>query len=579
MGLAYYYLEDYDRAIELFTKYNKRNPQDTDGVELLGYSYMYKEQYGKAHEYFDKLVSQEPSYYSYYDKALCFTNEENYHDALENYNKAMEYDNNNVNLLLEMGYANYKLYNNIQSIACYEKVLEIEPLDSEALVFIAYNYMDLNDYEKAQEYANKALEKNPQYDEAYRVKAQILTYLKQYDEAIDLYSKALELSPQYEDLYLDVLWTLVSGKRYEECLLMIEENSQYNDFVDQFEVLTYKGDCYSALYDFEMAIENYKMAIQINTESDYTVALIAEQYLALENYNEAQKYIDKAFLINPESYKAYEVKKMLEFRQKPLNEQLVDMFRDNYLYIDQVQNFEEEADKFLKLENTSNKDIEEFIYKVKDKEDWFTYVVYGEQFDYYMNLKDIDTVKGEKIRDDLAYISVGMFEENTDKEFKEEIKSIDNPDKTNLVIDLRDNPGGMLETAANMLDLLLPKCISCTYQDRKGYLQLYESDEDMINFKHIFILVNGNSASASEIFTLGLKNYLDNVTIIGDNTFGKGVGQNIFVDMNKKILVAVVSFYWNVREDCISDTYIIPDIKLKNTEYDECMKAVLTNIN
>src|SRR5690606_5918706 len=106
-----------------------------------------------------------------------------------------------------------------------------------------------------------------------------------------------------------------------------------------------------------------------------------------------------------------------------------------------------------------------------------------------------------------------------------------------LTIDLRMNGGGDTLAASNILDVLLSSCVTCTLIDKDGYTYNYYSDPSQIKFDRIFILVDGYTASASELLTLGLKTYINNVTIIGDNTYGKGVGQLVFEDKSRKLMV------------------------------------------
>lgn len=99
--------------------------------------------------------------------------------------------------------------------------------------------------------------------------------------------------------------------------------------------------------------------------------------------------------------------------------------------------------------------------------------------------------------------------------------------------------------------------------DKDGYRYNYYSDASQIKFKPIFILIDKYSASASELLALGLKTFLNNITVIGSNTYGKGVGQNIYEDKERNIIVFLVNHYWNVREQNIKDVGITPDVYLK----------------
>jgi len=133
-------------------------------------------------------------------------------------------------------------------------------------------------------------------------------------------------------------------------------------------------------------------------------------------------------------------------------------------------------------------------------------------------------------------------------------------------LDLRDNTGGSTDSANNILNALLPELLISQMIYKDGNVYPYYSDKSMIAFNHIYILVNENTVSASELLTLGLKTFLDNVTIIGQNTYGKGVGQDVFEDRMNKRIYYIVSHYWNVREQNISEVGIIPDIMIQGHE-------------
>jgi C-terminal processing protease CtpA/Prc len=96
----------------------------------------------------------------------------------------------------------------------------------------------------------------------------------------------------------------------------------------------------------------------------------------------------------------------------------------------------------------------------------------------------------------------------------------------------------------------------------------------MIEFESIVILVDENTASASELFTLSLSEFLDNVTIIGRTTFGKGVGQTVYEDIKNEYVIYLVSFYWNVMEQNINKTGIEPDILIEGTELSDFLDRI-----
>ncbi|NWL86681.1 hypothetical protein DMN77_03595 [Paenibacillus sp. 79R4] len=100
------------------------------------------------------------------------------------------------------------------------------------------------------------------------------------------------------------------------------------------------------------------------------------------------------------------------------------------------------------------------------------------------------------------------------------------------------------------------------------------TDDQFIQYADRIIFVDENTASAAELLTWDLKTYLSNVVIVGRSTFGNGIGQKVFEDAKQRIMVYVVSHYWNVMRNNVSNLCITPDIKIKGKSLDSYMKQV-----
>ena len=164
---------------------------------------------------------------------------------------------------------------------------------------------------------------------------------------------------------------------------------------------------------------------------------------------------------------------------------------------------------------------------------------------------------------DIAYIGLTQFEENTAEEFTEALKAVS--DKKGLILDLRGNPGGILEAAVAISDQLLPKADIVSAKDnRKKEVFHYTSDEESWN-KPIVVLVNGGSASASEIVAGALK---DNkaATLVGEKTYGKGVVQTLVPLPGGGGIKLTTSEYFTPSGVSIQDKGIEPDVKVSLPE-------------
>ena len=139
---------------------------------------------------------------------------------------------------------------------------------------------------------------------------------------------------------------------------------------------------------------------------------------------------------------------------------------------------------------------------------------------------DTPTVENKMLENNIGYISVSQFAMNTSEQFINALEKLKADGAKSLIIDLRDNPGGVLDAAVAMADYILPDGGLITYTaDKTGIGAKYYAQDEHEEDLPIVLLVNENSASASEVFTGALKDY-GRVTIIGKQTFGKGIVQS-----------------------------------------------------
>jgi C-terminal peptidase prc len=257
---------------------------------------------------------------------------------------------------------------------------------------------------------------------------------------------------------------------------------------------------------------------------------------------------------------------MLIEASKPENERIVNFVKENYLYLDKVVDFDQKSATFLEKQEITLLDIYNFLESVRLKDDNFTFFIFDEYYDMMLEEDLNNKLEYKTLSDNIQYIKIDSFTIGIDEQFKSVLKKLPNPQEQTLVIDLRDNPGGLATTANRMLDFLLPECVISSMVDRTGEIFSYDSDKNLISFKHIYIFVNEESASSSELLTLALKTYLDNVTVIGRPTLGKGVSQKAFESKKNKYMIFLVDAYWNVNEISVSNQKIQPDIKIKGNE-------------
>ena len=134
-----------------------------------------------------------------------------------------------------------------------------------------------------------------------------------------------------------------------------------------------------------------------------------------------------------------------------------------------------------------------------------------------------------------------------------------------LIIDLRDNPGGSLGAVIEVLDTLLPKGTYTYLVDKKGNREEYKGRRNASYNYPMVVLVNENSASASELFTGAMHDY-DKATIVGTTTFGKGIVQQIFPLRDGSGMKVTMAKYYTPNGVCIHKTGIEPDVVVELDE-------------
>lgn len=188
----------------------------------------------------------------------------------------------------------------------------------------------------------------------------------------------------------------------------------------------------------------------------------------------------------------------------------------------------------------------------------------GSEFETLITTESIDvpSVCSTTLNNDIGYIRITEFDGNTAEQFDNALKELKSVDK--LIIDLRDNPGGFLTTVNKIADTILPEGNITYVEYKNGDKKYYKSDENCLHMD-IAVLVNGNSASASEVLTGAIKDYGAG-TIVGTTTFGKGVVQDSFRLRDGSCVKLTVAKYYTPKGVCIHGTGIKPDVLAFATE-------------
>lgn len=195
------------------------------------------------------------------------------------------------------------------------------------------------------------------------------------------------------------------------------------------------------------------------------------------------------------------------------------------------------------------------------------------------------TVSYTLLDNNIGYLSISQFEEVTTKQFKAAVEDLQSQGMKGFVIDIRNNPGGLLDTVVGMLKYMLPDGLIVYTEDKQGNRKEYKGqDNDEFNLP-LAVIVNGNSASASEIFAGAIQDY-GKGTIIGTQTYGKGIVQTVKPLTDGSAIKFTIAKYFTPKGQDIHGKGVTPDMVVEydtdadvDTQLDAAIKNVEAQIN
>lgn len=177
------------------------------------------------------------------------------------------------------------------------------------------------------------------------------------------------------------------------------------------------------------------------------------------------------------------------------------------------------------------------------------------------------TVDYKMLDDGIAHLTITEFDTVTYDQFTEALDILEEQNVKGMIIDLRGNPGGSLSTVCDMLDEILPEGLLVYTEDKSGKRKEYTSDAKERLDVPLIVLIDGGSASASEIFAGAIQDY-EKGEIVGSQSYGKGVVQSLYNLKDGTCVKLTVSEYFTPKGRSINGKGITPDVEVKY-EYDE----------
>lgn len=246
-------------------------------------------------------------------------------------------------------------------------------------------------------------------------------------------------------------------------------------------------------------------------------------------------------------------------------------------------------------ENITDTELQDVVSMIKDNEDKdvvLTVQRKGEdtqEITVKVSNVELPSVFGEMLDENTGYIQITEFKGVTVEQYEEVFADLKEQGMERLVVDLRDNPGGLLNVVCDILRDILPEGLIVYTEDKNGNRSEETCDGKNPLDMPLAVLVNGNSASASEIFAGAVKDY-GLGTIVGTTTYGKGVVQSIRQLSDGSAVKLTIANYYTPKGNSINKTGIRPDVEVELSpellnqeeithEEDNQLQAALNSLN
>lgn len=181
---------------------------------------------------------------------------------------------------------------------------------------------------------------------------------------------------------------------------------------------------------------------------------------------------------------------------------------------------------------------------------------------------ETETVAGKMLDESIGYLAISEFTRLTPDQFRTVFEQLQEEGMQKLLVDLRGNPGGLLTAVCDTLRQILPEGLIVYTEDKQGNREEYTCDGETPLDLPMVVLVNGDTASAAEIFSGAVKDYGIG-TIVGTQTYGKGIVQDFYTLPDQSVVKLTVAHYYTPKGNDIHGVGIEPDVKAEQPEDSE----------
>ncbi|MDR2938724.1 MAG: S41 family peptidase [Clostridiales bacterium] len=224
------------------------------------------------------------------------------------------------------------------------------------------------------------------------------------------------------------------------------------------------------------------------------------------------------------------------------------------------------GDKIIKVngEDVTGDNLQGVVNKLKGKEGTSVKLSVlreseGRMFDVELvrEVIELPTVSHEMMENGVGYLRITAFDEITLEQYNAALADLKAQGMNGMIIDLRNNPGGLLDVVTKIADTIVPECTTVYTEDKNGNRKDYNSTGAGIGIP-IVVIVNGSSASASEVLAGAIKD-TDSGVLVGEKTYGKGVVQSVFPLTDGSAVKVTIAKYYTPSGTCIDGVGIEPD--------------------
>ncbi len=222
-------------------------------------------------------------------------------------------------------------------------------------------------------------------------------------------------------------------------------------------------------------------------------------------------------------------------------------------------------------QSTEGMELSEASGMIQESESAISLTVYRESQGQYIEMKvtkadvEIPSVSSEMKENRTGYIAINQFTAMTAEQFQEAYESLQDQDMERLIVDLRDNPGGLLTAVCDTLNCFMPEGLLVYTENKNGDKEEYFSEGKTPIEVPLAVLVNENSASAAEIFAGAVQDHKVG-TLVGTTTYGKGIVQKTFGLDDGSVIKLTISSYYTPGGENIHGKGILPDITVEQPE-------------